>query len=138
MNSRPVVCQVHVDAGVDADAAELDALTRQLARELAKLPDVEVSRPPPEATNQNDGGVRAKGIGAQEIGTLLVKFGPAAALLLPLVEVVKAWVSRHAQRKVTIEYRGHKVELAGMSPREMDRRLAEFRSATSGIVISHE
>ncbi|MBP8196108.1 MAG: hypothetical protein KAY55_02985, partial [Deltaproteobacteria bacterium] len=137
MSIRQVVCQVRVEAGADADAAELDALTRQLARELAKLPDAEVTRATQSATpdQMDDGALRAKGLSMYELGTLLVKLAPTAALLVPVVEVIKAWVVRNAHRKVTIECRGQKIELAGMSVDEMDRRVAEFRSATSGFVM---
>jgi hypothetical protein len=138
MDGRLIVCRVLVSCESPTDAAELDALTRQLQREIAELPIEDVTRPEAATGASSEGGLRAKGWGMLEVGALLVTLNQARPLLLPLVELLKGWAARDGQRRVTLEIRGQKLELAGMSASETDRRIAEFRSATSGIELARE
>ena len=115
MVDRLIRLAVKVDAGADADADELDALTAQLQRELDEL-DVEAvervrrGQPPP--------GARAVDVLA--LGTLLVTIAKPA-VLSTAVEVVRVWLSGRAQRGVRLEIDGDILEVSGLS--SADQRL---------------
>lgn len=104
---------------VDADAKDLDRLTRQLRRELEELDVAEVERvaegPPPEGT---------KALEAVVVGKLLVRYGPGA--LRVVVRAVQHWAARDAGREVTLEYGDVKVNLKGASTEEQQRAMDEF------------
>lgn len=138
MDRRSIVCRVQVSCEPSSDAAELDALARHLLQEIAQFPVEDVQQAEAAPAPISGSSLQAKGWGMLDVGVLVVTLNQARPLLQPLVELLKGWAARDAHRRVTLEIRGHKIELAGMSASETDRRIAEFRSATSGIELAHE
>jgi hypothetical protein len=107
--------EVGVDAGPDADDEELARLTQRLRDELLEL-DVErvdyATGPAP---------ANAKSGAAVGLGTMMVTLSDSA-VLAALVGVLRTWVRRGSDRKVTIQLGKDKLEIKGT----LDGREAEL------------
>lgn len=107
-----------IDAGTDADAEELDRLTRQLRAEILELEVESVEpmkgAPAPEGT---------KGVDPMILGALVVAVGPTT--LTKLLEFLHAWAMRREDRTVKLKIQtegGAMLEVevpATMSPAEV-------------------
>lgn len=112
---------VQVDAGPDADADELDELTRRLRGELLQLDleSVDLARggevPP---------GARA--VGVLSIGTLVLTLAQAPALLTAVVDVVQSWLSGYRGRTVKLALDGDVLEVSGLSSRDQRALIASW------------
>jgi hypothetical protein len=99
--------EVDIDAGTDVDDEELTRLSRWLRNELLEL-DVErvdyVTGPAPSG---------AKSGTAVSLGTMIVTLSDSA-VLAALVGVLRTWVRRGSDRKVTIRLGKDKLEIKGM------------------------
>jgi hypothetical protein len=99
-----------IDAGTEADAAELDELAVQLREQLLEL-DIEgadratVGQAPP--------GARAGDI--LLAGALIVMLVQSSGLLSALVETVQSWLSRSNGRSVKLEIDGDVLEVTGIT-----------------------
>ncbi len=88
---------LNIDAGTDADAEELDRLTRQLRDELQELPEV-------ESVDLLRGGIAPKGTKAADpitLGALVLAILPNA--IPKVLEVLNGWSMRGENRKVRIK-----------------------------------
>jgi hypothetical protein len=107
MSAMPVRrVEVGIDAGADVADEELAQLSRWLRSELLEL-DVERveyadSPPPPESKSGT----------AVSLGTMIVTLSDSA-VLAALVGVLRAWVRRGSDRKVTIRLGEDKLEIRG-------------------------
>lgn len=95
-DTKPVSLTLHIDAGEEADADELDRITRQLLTEIQEL-DV-------ESAELVRGEVAPEGAKSVEVVTL----GALAVAVLPtvvprLVEFLQAWSMRGESRRVKIK-----------------------------------
>jgi hypothetical protein len=109
---------VEIDAGHDADAAEVLRLTSQLRRQLMEL-DLEAVDPPvtgaPPGTKASDGAI---------LGVLLVTLAPA--VLRATVEVIQAWLATAQARTARIELDGDVLELTGVSTEDQHSLVTSF------------
>ncbi|MBV9162779.1 MAG: hypothetical protein JO309_16965 [Pseudonocardiales bacterium] len=119
MTERVARLNLCIDAGPEADAAELDELAVQLREQLLEL-DIEgadratVGQAPP--------GARAGDI--LLAGALTVMLVQSSGLLTALVETVQSWVSRSGGRSVKLEIDGDVLEITGIT-RTDQRELIE-------------
>jgi hypothetical protein len=100
---------IEVDAGPEADAEELDALTVQLQCELQEL-DLEAV----ERVRQGQAPPGARAIDVLALGTLLLTVA-RPVMLSSAVEVVRSWLTGRSQRSVKLEIDGDVLEVTGVS-----------------------
>ena len=94
---KPARLTLSLDAGSDADAEELDRLTRQLRDELQEVPEV-------ESVDLLKGGAVPHGAKVADpftLGALVLAIIPSA--LPKLIEVLNGWSMRGENRKVKIK-----------------------------------
>jgi hypothetical protein len=118
MEARPVMVDIQLDVGPDADAEEVAEATLQLRRELL---DVDV-----EAVEQPRGGQPPPGTRAVELAALgALAVTVANSQLLPhVVAAVRSWLASSPRRSIKLELDGDALELTGLSSAEQ-RRLAD-------------
>jgi hypothetical protein len=119
MTERVVRLGLCIDAGPEADAAELDELAVQLREQLLEL-DI-------ECADRATVGQAPPGARAGEIllaGALTVMLVQSSGLLTALVETVQSWVSRSGGRSVKLEIEGDVLEVTGIT-RTDQRELIE-------------
>lgn len=120
LEPRPVLELELSLVGLD-DEEELEELTGVLRRQLLELDVEDVQRvrgeKPPE---------EARSIDALTVGSLVVTLAKGAASLAPLIQTVRAFVSRDARREVEIEIDGDRLSLKGASSEEQERLVAAF------------
>ena len=120
MTERVARLGLCIEAGPEADAAELDELVVQLREQLLEL-DIEradratVGQPPP--------GTRAGEI--LVAGALTVMLAQSSGLFTALIETVQSWVSRSGGRSVKLEIDGDVLEVTGIT-RTDQRELTKF------------
>jgi hypothetical protein len=113
-----------LEGGPDADAEELDSLTRRLRDRLLEL-DVDDVRPAPAARAVPDGAKSGELIVA---GGLAVTLAPV--LVRAVLRLVETWMTNRPLRTVTVTVDGRSIEL-GHATREEQRRLVDaFVAAT--------
>jgi hypothetical protein len=108
-----------IEAGPEADAAELDELAVQLRGQLLEL-DI-------EGADRATAGQAPPGARAGDIllaGALTVMLVQSSGLLTALVETVQSWVSRSDGRSVKLEIDGDVLEVTGIT-RTDQRELIE-------------
>ena len=96
-DAKPAQFTLSIDAGADADAEELDRLTRQLRDALAEVPEV-------ESVDLLRGGVVPQGAKVADpftLGALVLAIIPSA--LPKLIDVLNGWSMRGENRKVKIK-----------------------------------
>jgi len=123
---------LNIDAGPEADAEELEQLTRQLRGELTEL-DV-------ETVNLIRGGAAPRGAKVGDPitwGALLVTLIASGGVLTTLIGALQSWLTRHERRSVTLEIDGDKLEVTGISSEEQQRLVNAWVSRHTGIVIAH-
>jgi hypothetical protein len=97
------------------DAGHVQALTRQLRRELLHL-DVDSV----DLARQVSSPEGAKGgAGAEVLGGLVVVAALSRPLLRALVDVTRAWLQRSGQRSIRIVVDGDELEIQGSASRDM-------------------
>jgi hypothetical protein len=99
-----------VQAGPDADAAELDELAGQLREQLLEL---NVERADRASAGQPPPGARAGEV--LVAGALTVLLAPSSELLTALVDLVRSWISRDSGRSVKLELDGDVLEVTGIT-----------------------
>jgi hypothetical protein len=108
-----------IEAGPEADAAELDELAVHLRGQLLEL-DI-------EGADRATAGQAPPGARAGDIllaGALTVMLVQSSGLLTALVETVQSWVSRSDGRSVKLEIDGDVLEVTGIT-RTDQRELIE-------------
>lgn len=114
--SRVIQVRVRVQAGEQADAADLAELTIRLREELLTLDVAKVelasAGPAPAGTRAGD---------ALAVGVLIVSLAASSGLLSAMVDLVASWVARPGQRSVRLELDGDVLEVTGVSAREQRR-----------------
>lgn len=93
------------------DDIEIDAMVRDLKRELEDLPVAFPERPSPRSERG------AKG-SAMEIGDLIVTLAGTGGVLAGVVSSIQAWASRNERRRVKIEVGDDSIELVGVPEEE--------------------
>jgi len=118
MEARPVMIDIQLDVGPDADAEEVTEATLQLRRELL---DVDV-----EAVELPRGGEPPPGTRAVELAALgaLAVTMANSQLLSHVVAAVRSWLAGSPRRSIKLELDGDALELTGLSSAEQ-RRLAD-------------
>jgi hypothetical protein len=112
---------IQLDLALDgADAEELDAATRDLARELSEL-DVEISRPASEAPP----GTRAIEVAA--LGSLVMKLGSGA--VAPVARVLQGWLARRSGRTIKLTLGADSIEISGGSAAYQQQLIETFLKA---------
>jgi hypothetical protein len=112
------VLAIEIDAGQDADAAELIRLTSQLRQRLLELELEAVESPAtsaPPGTKASDGTI---------VGVLLVTITPA--VLRATVEVIRTWLATAQARTARIELDGDVLELTGVSSKDQHAVVTNF------------
>lgn len=112
---------LELDVGPDADAEEVDELTRRLRRELLELDveSVDLSRagPPPPG---------ARAVDVLSLGTLIVTLAKSSGALGTVVAVVRSWLSGAPRRTVKLELDGDVLEVSGVSLRDQRELIASW------------
>lgn len=119
--------EVQLDLDPEADAQELDELTRRLRRRLLELDVDSVERakgpsPPP--------GARA--VDATSLGTLLVSLASTPEVLRAVVGTVREWLSRARCRRVKVKLGDSELELTGVSSQQQERLISDWIAHHAG------
>lgn len=113
MAERVARLGLRIDAGPDADAAELVELAVRLRDQLLEL-DIEGADP--VTAGQAPPGTRAGEIVVA--GALTVMLALSKKLLTAFTEAVQSWVSLSAGRSVRLELDGDVLEVTGITRRD--------------------
>jgi hypothetical protein len=106
---------LEIGAGPDADPEDIERLRIQLRRDLEEIGAVSVESIEVEATPED-----AKSVDVLAVGTMLVKFAPAA--LGALARVLQAWVATDNRRTITVQMgEGEVLTLTGATDDERQR-----------------
>ena len=108
--------ELSVDAGLSADADELDRLAASLRSELLEL-DVDAVEPVVGGAPPDD----ARAVDALVVGALLVRLARSTGVLSAVVQTVRTWVGERSDRRVRLELDGDVLELTGASDEERER-----------------
>jgi hypothetical protein len=123
--SNGALLQIQIGQPQDTDAEELEDATGRLRDELLELDVDAVERP---AAGSAPPGSR--GLEVAALGTLLVSVAHDA---LPVVlATLGRWVSRHGERRVTIELDGDRIEVSGASAEDQRRLVDAFLARHAG------
>jgi len=124
-----------IDAGAEADAEELDRVSRQLLQELSDQPEVESVEL--KKAGEAPAGTKLGGE-ATMLGALALTVLPAA--LPPVMGFLKHWTERGQSAgrsvKIKVERGGEKMELeydpATMTPEQLNALMAALSSRPAG------
>jgi hypothetical protein len=109
-----------VDLGPEALEDETDAATRSLLDELSQLDVASV-----DLVNAGDAPEATKGFGLIEVGSLVVKFVSSGALG-KVVDAVKGWLSRDANRTVKLVVEDETIEMTGVSSEQQQQLIDQW------------
>ena len=123
MAADSTLVELHLDAGDDADAREIDELTSKLRRELIRTDVDSVERP---VAGEAPPGAKAADVVA--LGTLVVGLAKNAGMIKGLIDSVKDWLGRQRepQRTVEMEIDGDTIVVGGISSTEQERLITAF------------
>lgn len=113
MTERVTRLDLHIAAGLEADAAELAELAMDLREQLLEL-DI-------ERVDQVTVGPVPPGARTGEIflaGALTVLLAQSSKLLTALIETVQSWVSRDGGRSVKLDIDGDVLEVTGITRKD--------------------
>ncbi|MGH8904712.1 MAG: hypothetical protein ACRDYA_24280 [Egibacteraceae bacterium] len=113
MTERVARLDLRIDAGLDADAAELAELAVRLREQLLEL---DIERADPVTAGPAPPGTRAGEI--LVAGALTVMLALSKKLLTALTEAVQSWVSLSGGRSVKLELDGDVLEVTGITRRD--------------------
>ncbi len=119
MTERVARLDLRIDAGPDADAAELAELAVRLREQLLGL---DIERADPVTAGPAPPGTRAGEIIVA--GAMTVMLALSSGLLTELVKTVQLWVPHRGGRSVKLELDGDVLELDGIT-REDQRELIQ-------------
>jgi hypothetical protein len=123
MAADSTVVELHLDAGDDADAREVDELTSKLRRELIQLDVDSVDRPV-----EGEAPEGAKGADVVALGTLVVGLAKSSDTIKSIINSVRDWLTRqkHPDRSVKMEIDGDTIEVQGISSTEQERLISAW------------
>jgi hypothetical protein len=113
--------EVKLDLDPEADAQELDELTRRLRRQLLELDveSVERAEGPPRPPG-------ARAADATSLGTLLVTIASTPELLRAVVGTVREWLSRARCRSVKVKLGDSELDLTRVSLEQQERLISDW------------
>ncbi len=120
MTQQALQLAVKLDLGTDSDAAEADQSIRLMRNELLQLDATSV-----DLVGNIEAPADTKAFGLASVGSLVVSL-TAAPVLRAVVEVVRAWVSRNANRSAKLVVAGEAIEVTGISPEQQQRLIDEW------------
>ena len=112
---------LQLDGGPDADAEELDELTRRLRRDLLEL---DVRSVDPVRVGEAPAGTRAADVLA--IGGLLVTLARSGDTLKMLLRVIQSFVHAQPTRSVELQIAGDSLKMSGVSSAEQQQLIELF------------
>jgi hypothetical protein len=118
---------VHLDA--DDDQEGIDRLTGQLRQELLELDVADVRR---ETADSPVPGAKGDAV---SVGTLVVSLADSVvltALVTGVCQVLRAWVTRHRDRRVVLKDGDRSLELTGVSVEQHERAIEAFLKTLDG------
>ena len=123
MAADSTVVELHLEAGDDDDAREIDELTSKLRRELIRTDVDSVERP---VVGEAPPGAKAADVVA--LGTLVVGMAKSAGVIKGLIDSVKDWLGRQREpeRTVKLAIDGDTLEVTGVSSTEQERLIAAW------------
>lgn len=115
--------ELHLDAGEDSDALEIDELTTKLRGELIQLDVDSVERPAVGAAPPG-----SKAVDVAALGTLVVGLANSAEAIKGVINSIRDWLTRQKQpqRSVKVQMGGDTLELTGVSSEEQERLVAAW------------
>jgi hypothetical protein len=120
MTQQALQLAVKLDLGPDGDGAEADRSMRLMRNELLQLDATSV-----DLVGNIDAPAGTKAFGLASVGSLVVNL-TAAPVLRAIVEVVRAWVARNANRSAKLVVAGETIELTGISADQQQRLIDEW------------
>ena len=118
--------RVEFVGGPDADAEELDALTRALRAEILEVDEVDrvdqaYAGPAPEGS---------KGLDVAAIGALVVGVAPGVQAIAKVIEVVRAWLANRSASTPPLQMSiGDKSIIVKADKKQQDELVAAFIAA---------
>jgi hypothetical protein len=125
-SALPVELDVELAAD-SADAAELDALTAGLRRELLALDVDRVDRVRREEAPEG-----SKALDAFALGALVVRLVSRPELLRTVASTLQSWIGDRGDRTVKLQLGENVLELTGVSSTQQDRLIDEWIERTRG------
>lgn len=119
MHDKPMQLLLRIAADSDADANEVEELSRQLRRELLEH-DVDVIGQVPATAPAG-----AKG-DPVTLGTLLVTLAASGGVLTTAINTVQSWLTRQERHSVTVEIGGDKLVISSPSSEQEQRLIDDF------------
>jgi hypothetical protein len=120
LDGDPLSLTLQIEAGPDADAQELDELTRRLRQQLLEL-DVRTVEP---VRKPSPPGTRA--VDAVALGSLVVTLARSPDLLKGVVGVIQNWLASSRARTIELQIAGDSLKVGGLSADEQRQLIDLF------------
>ncbi len=114
---------LNIDAGQEDDPEEIERFTQQLREELTEL-DVEAV----DLVRAGETPAKAKVGDPITWGTLLLTLAVSGGVITTVINVLQSWLTRQERRSISLEIDGDKLEIKGISSKEQQRLINEWRS----------
>ncbi len=114
---------LNIDAGQEDDPEEIERFTQQLREELTEL-EVEGV----DLVRAGETPAKAKVGDPITWGTLLLTLAVSGGVITTMINVLQSWLTRQERRSISLEIDGDKLEIKGISSKEQQRLINEWRS----------
>ena len=114
---------LNIDEGQEDDPEEIERFTQQLREELTEL-DVEAV----DLVRAGETPAKAKVGDPITWGTLLLTLAASGGVITTVINVLQSWLTRQERRSISLEIDGDKLEIKGISSKEQQRLINEWRS----------
>ncbi len=114
---------LNIDAGQEDDPEEIERFTQQLREELTEL-EVEGV----DLVRAGETPAKAKVGDPITWGTLLLTLAASGGVITTIINVLQSWLTRQERRSISLEIDGDKLEIKGISSKEQQRLINEWRS----------
>ncbi len=114
---------LNIDAGQEDDPEEIERFTQQLREDLTEL-DVEAV----DLVRAGETPAKAKVGDPITWGTLLLTLAASGGVITTVINVLQSWLTRQERRSISLEIDGDKLEIKGISSKEQQRLINEWRS----------
>ena len=114
---------LNIDAGQEDDPEEIERFTQQLREELTEL-DVEAV----DLVRAGETPAKAKVGDPITWGMLLLTLAASGGVITTVINVLQSWLTRQERRSISLEIDGDKLEIKGISSKEQQRLINEWRS----------
>jgi len=121
MDYDVVTLTLQVDGGPEADAEELDELTRRLRTELLELDVYSV-----EALRAGDAPPGTRAADLLAIGGLLVTLAKSGDTLKTVASAIQAWLHAQPARSVELQIAGDTLKVSGVSSADQTKLIDLF------------